>query len=530
MLSSHALGIILNTCPHHLTLISILLDETLPLHLEFEVTQLLEALFLVALRPKPNGPAPVCHPAHSKFLTEWLDRWLSAGLTTSAFVSVLINTLSEIQSKDVWTSKAVENVTRRLYHLDPACFFWTVTRLANYTFSLSKSRSNPSPQNPDEHGDSLSGLHNGICEWLKFTLERTQTLLKGSSQKTLQSDALFEFVRTLWFSLASGTSADLQDSIICLSLEWLAHNRGHAPGGYVRNIESTLASSAPRPTTFRDFIKRIFDNNAIEAARKTIESYTSLLRSCKLHKLEASLCGSALYVLENLEGDVRLSPADRDDVKRYRQQVMELVEEAEAKLFRAPLEVTNGVGSWSHCEKRLSAISHSPWSKGGWEWEPVIGCWVRRQTIDLASPSAAIARKRRKISLATPMKSSRLSPWDTPADDLWTRTPRPKLHTHRNAPRAGKLPALFPAKPPRFTSLVANAVSQRTVLHPVDTNNNRRSSLEETEFHSDDLNLNSSPVVERHCKAEKHRSFYEVLNHEPSDDVLDFLGSHRSSP
>ena len=163
----------------------------------------------------------------------------------------------------------------------------------------------------------------------------------------------------------------------------------------------------------------------------------------------------------------------------------------------------------------------------------MIGCWVHKQAADLASPSAAIARKRRKIAFATPMKSNRPLSWDSPADGipgLWARTPRPKLHSHRNTPRAGKMPALFPTKSLQFTSLVANAVSRRTVLHPVRQNQDRRSSTDGAILPSDDLNLASSPVVCSYHKEQRNRTFYEASHHQPSDDVLDLLASEASSP
>lgn len=412
-------------------------------------------------------------------------------------------------------------------------FYWLTTRFANLAYTQSATRKHPQPQNLDQTEDDLSGIYNGLYQWLNLALERLHLPSKEPSDKLLDGDALFELIRTSSFSLVSGAGSfppKLQDCTISLCLMWLFHNRKDAPKDYTKHVESSLASFTPRPTTFHGFVKHLFGNNPVGDARHTVQSYIYLLQSCDIRKLEASLCGSALYVVENLESDTRLTPNDRTEVKLYRQQLVELVDEAESKLFKAPTQVAPVAGTWGSRGEGFSAISHSPWSKGGWEWEPVIGCWVRKQAVDLASPSAAIARKRRRIAFATPMKSNRPLSWDSPADGLpglWARTPRPKLHLHRNTPRTGKIPALFPTKTVQFTSLVANAVSRRTVLHPVNQNQSRRSSIDEVILPSDDLNLASSPVVDHYHKEskERNRTFYEASHHQPSDDVLDFLAS-----
>lgn len=522
LLSSHALGIILNTCPHHLTLISILLDETLTHKLDHEATQLLEALLLVAYRPKPNGVAPVCHNAHSKFVTELLERWLNAGYTTLAFTTVLIRVLCEVQNKDIWTSRAMDNLLRRLYHLDVSSFLCVTTELANHLSSRRTLRRQSILK--DQGTEELSDLSHCLCQWYRYAIER---LCASSKEDVVSSynDAIFEFIQTSTFVLALETTSAptaLKDSLASLALIWLSGNHDTAPLTHLQRVTDLLSSYKPQPSTFHELVKQTFSGKPIGDTRQRLRIWASCLRKHKLNTLEASLWGSTLFAVENLEGDIHLVPHERAEVKAYRQQVMEYVDEAESNLFQAPSCTPMRSATKSYSPLRdYPTVPQSPWSKGGWKWEPVVGSWVKQHNPSRPSPSAEMAVKRRRVTFATPKKISSALTWDTPDTGSCTSlTPRPKFRPRYTPRHEKKLPSLsLSTSSTNFTSIVAKAVSQRTVLHPVDINERRRSLVEDSGGHWE-----SSPIAPRRLKG------HHPEPHQASDDVLDLLASPSTSP
>ncbi|KAF6760038.1 hypothetical protein DFP72DRAFT_883009 [Ephemerocybe angulata] len=508
LLTSHALGIILNTCPHHLTLISTLLDETLDHRLDNEVAQLQEALLLVAFRPKPNGPPAICHQAHSKFLTEWLDRWITVGFSPSTFTVGLLRVLSKTLSSEIWTSKAMETFIRRLYHLD------------------STAQSILKPHTGTR--DTLTDLSEALSQWFTFIIGRPVSLPVDSPQNPSLSAAFFELIQASRFILSPDTTASaltLRDGVISISLTWLVYNRSTAPPTYLQMVEAMLASFIPQPSSFHGLVQHIFSGGSLQAGRRRLQLYASEIGRNKLARLEASLWGSTLYVVENLEGDNHLSPHDKAELKTYRQQVMEFVDEAESQLFDGPSHDDTILVVPDPRETDVPLVPQSPWTKGNWRWEPLIGSWVRQQAL---TAGAATERKKRRLTFVTPVKQA-AAELSNLSEDFWTHTPRPKFRS-RGTPRAAeKIPALL-SKKPNFTSLIANAGSQRTVLHPVSTNCGL--SFEDTNTHVPDVPNDwcSSPAMERRDRSQDEDRVVSEAHHQPSDDVLDLLAHRSSSP
>ena len=298
--------------------------------------------------------------------------------------------------------------------------------------------------------------------------------------------------------------------LFCNALVWLVHNREKVPSSFLQTVETLLASTTPRPTTYRAIVKHLFSNTSLDEGQKRLRPYASALRRQRLSKHEASIWGSTLYMVENMVGDVHLSAKDRAEVRAYRQEVMELVDEAESKLFEPPAQGLRGYDeseSSTTTQKDFGATSRSPWLKGGWEWEPVIGSWVRRRMLEPSSPTALAARKKQRMALVTPMKKVR-----RPSDDSASRY----RHDHPTQSASVKLPSLL-STCRNFTSLVANAVSQRTILHPVQVNSHRLAA-------PDNDFLDGSEYVEGSQKEQRKRRV-RCEAHQPSDDVLDLLAS-----
>jgi hypothetical protein len=454
-------------------------------------------------------------------LTEWLDRWLSAEFSIQTFTKVLTEVLSDVQSIDVWTSRAIEQVTRRLFHLDISSCILLTTEMAVYIASKTKPLSTTTGTTTDD----MAEISKHLCQWNNALFEFYSLNGRDLSKPTGAHDALFDLIKSQRNMLYSDTDAhllDLKDSAISLSLVWFVHNRETAAPSFLQSIETLLASTTPRPTTYRAIVKHLFSNTSLDEGRKRLRPYTSTLRRQGLSKHEVSIWGSTLYMVENMVGDAHLSAEARAEVRAYRQEVMELVDEAESKLFEPPARILRGYDDSepsTTTQKDFGAASRSPWLKGGWEWEPVIGSWVRRRMLEPSSPTALAARKKQRMALVTPMKKVR-----RPSDDSTWPTGSCAAryrHDHQTQSASMKLPSLL-STCRNFTSLVANAVSQRTVLHPVQVNSHRLTAPD-----NDALDfLDSSEYVEGSgSQKEQKKRRVRCEAHQPSDDVLDLLAS-----
>ncbi|KZT67196.1 hypothetical protein DAEQUDRAFT_813057 [Daedalea quercina L-15889] len=124
---SHALTLVLETCPHYPTLLTALLEVCLSHNLTSESHLVLHALFLESIRSSvtSSSTCPLLHSAHSNYLTTLRatccsrDHRASANyhrLNTSTFTALLVAALSQSQvgRVDAWTSKPVARLARDL--------------------------------------------------------------------------------------------------------------------------------------------------------------------------------------------------------------------------------------------------------------------------------------------------------------------------------------------------------------------------------------------------------------------------------
>jgi len=479
LLPAHALSIILYTAPHHPTLIHLLLEETLSNRLQHLSYELLEALFLVALRPKPNGPAAICHSAHPKFLVDCLDQCLRAGMLASTFVQPLVRVLDQVQSPAVWASGAMDRLVRRLYQLDPLSCFALLTTLATY---LSTSDL-----------DGFSQLSDTLAQWLNILIARSCLSSEELFDPCDPCDSLFSLVQSLrpFCTVGSPHNADLQDVSMSLAFIWLAVYGHNAPLSYTNSVHCILATAAPRPSTFHSMATQLFSSLAFDQGKPIFQQYMARVQKYSLTRLEVFLWGSALYALENLESAEGLSPQRRKEIKGYRQEVMERVEEVESKLYEAQVESEDFDGWEDRGIITSVSASQSPWSKGGWRWESVLGCWVRQQAPELTSPTA-IRERKRQISLITATPKKRFD--RSPSTPHWT----PISCARRQAPPSKKIPSLL-----AFTSVVAKTASQRIVLHPAVKSSDARQSSK--------------------CPDLAQKTGNREPNEAQSDDILDLL-------
>ncbi|EAU91354.2 hypothetical protein CC1G_07389 [Coprinopsis cinerea okayama7 len=486
LLVSHALAIILDTCPHHPTLICILLDVALIHRLQSEASQLLEALLFLALRPKPNGQSLISSPTHSKFIVEYLDKWISAGFTIDAFMAILFSALGLTENAETWSAKALDTLARRLQSIHPPSLVWLAMGLCRY---LSASSLEPA------YRGQLSTL---LSRWTDCV---TNNLLSTDGVPPY-CDRAFEYLRTAqhgaWNTTRDESTSVLKDSLCCLAIQLIA-SPGSLSQWQLDNLGKWLSLSTPRALTFSILVKGTLspkdDTTSIASymrqGHKKLKIYASHLQKRQLTAHEASLWTCALHFVENLENDPSLRLVEeRPDIKAYRERVMELVDKAEENLLHSS-SVIGSVQSFDDLLDGNTMTAPTPMRKNAtsdfdelnlatparrnfddWAWEDEIGCWVRQKTQQSVSYRDSLLKsvQRRRIAIPTPRTRSVIrhsTSRDTKTEVIpFNLFKRQKSQGLGDTDRPARPTRPRPSKPLNdFVSLLANAASHRTVLH-----------------------------------------------------------------
>ncbi|TFY53227.1 hypothetical protein EVJ58_g9567, partial [Rhodofomes roseus] len=182
---SHALTLVLETCPHYPTILTALLEVCLSHNLTTESHNILHALLLESIRSSVSGSAtcPLLHPAHSNYLTTLRATCCSRDYRSSAnyhrldnstFTALLIGALSQSQvgRVDAWTSKPVARLARDLRAQDFPAFLHLCFGLAGDIVDADKlqarRRSKRKSLVPEPLEDKLRPR---LAKWIKSALD-----------------------------------------------------------------------------------------------------------------------------------------------------------------------------------------------------------------------------------------------------------------------------------------------------------------------------------------------------------------------
>ncbi|KAJ6495558.1 hypothetical protein C8R47DRAFT_1115480 [Mycena vitilis] len=403
-LLAHALDIVLR-CPHHVTLLSILLDVTLQQNLHHESDVLLHCLFQAAAsRASPGSSFRLCHPAHSNYLIDLCRKWKEADRPTSVFIRVLTTVLVEAPRPELWCCKALAKLTRELHSQDFASLMCMAGQLVS-------SVADAQIEEPREHrqfkrrkfGTEELPLASHLDRWLNYST---------SFPPFQEATSVLEFLDKCRQSGAhQSTSEPFAATLVC----WATHFLSVAAPGSDAPYH-LLADVSPTVTMYTFLVEQSFLRQTpvqLQESRVRLHDYACHLRAKNLLLLEASLWACALRFVEtsaHLLGPCR-------EVGLYRQELMDLVDDAERRCFGSGLRV-------SGCNPAPQPL---------WEWEDGMGCWVQRD-----SPCAKKAQCQSRV------------------------LHRPSAMMARAHPVDGNSPSIFELS---FTSLVSSAISNRTSLH-----------------------------------------------------------------
>lgn len=426
LIVSHALSIILSICTHHHTLMNTLLDHCLSFGLVHESEHLLTIILAQAfLPPNSSYPPPALHPGHANYLLDLHARWTTRNklsgtssdtllFTTSAFCQVLIDTLTQSSCNlhTIWTSRVLD----RLLHVVES---YDIDSYISITRALSQSFSDGACETADQiqsdfgaegtstdvlRGDAHTAMLRGKVSEL---LSNLFDLLFIRHSSPLASSRIYAAIEILhdchaarlhrFRTTTPGASIDLPDMLIVFATHVFVAFRN-----LVNNFDSLLAildDSSPVPTTFSKlmvYVSRLQGSQAfgdfVEAFLSELRLYSSAFLSEKLFKLDASLWACALHHFETSIATSQTSSSVL--VTMYKQQLMEAVEIAERRCFGGDL-INSPVVS-STCPAHAGRTHHAR-ASGHWEWEDMVGSWIRQTPI----------HKRRKINDGPPLRPTR---------------------------------------------------------------------------------------------------------------------------
>jgi hypothetical protein len=401
-LVAHALSIILDTCPHDPTLLSLVLETHIAYGLAYEARLSLRTLLQVAIPSNPCITEPLCHPAHVNYLSDLLHKWMTppvpsphvenlTSLSISIFLSEVVDAMEEHATPALWTSKAVRDLARELRSTD----FPSFVRLAS---CLSSRQSVENRLNLLEAKDDMQKeMDARLVAWIGFMLEELHRdddwLNVAPPEQSRNRHAVLQFLVDIYTDSARISNRAPADevngaifSLTCLCLASIPQTDAHA-----FSLVALLRDAPSSPTTFDALIRILFPAKARTAGPSShladaasaepgalgsplhiMHALRTLARALRAHGLRRAEAALWACALAHLESDW-LTPralAGRDAAVADMR--IELVRRAEAAE-----RARRGRVARRAKENVRARGPDTPAAGTGWVWEDFAGCWMR---------------------------------------------------------------------------------------------------------------------------------------------------------
>ncbi|RPD63725.1 hypothetical protein L227DRAFT_650734 [Lentinus tigrinus ALCF2SS1-6] len=436
-LVAHALTYILDTCPHHPTLLHALLEVCIAHGLVAEAQIVLQALFTTSILPRPNSTyiCPLTHPAHKNFLVTLKETCGPSNAETSpiindrTFTRILINALSHPcpEQLHAWTSRAVIRLAREFAQQDFAgCFVPLVAGLATALGQGQKpkrsgAKGTRAPM--DVRSKAYEDASERLAKWLVMmldTVHRLATTADGVVQYSACLDFLVQVepfrLHTLSAPPAS-PGACVVDALCCLTACCLASPlaASHAESDLCV-LSRLLRDATVRNQTLDDLVSRIIplpsftifrmplaepnehtptpppvDRVLGDGVMTDIDTLAAPLAARGILRCEAALYRGALEHVEILISSPlhTLPPSMQLGEKALHELRLQLLDRAEDAERR--------------CYGNTTDPSRPPDVNQEWVWEEMVGSWV------VKSPAPAQAKIAKDRDLEQAAKRRRLS-------------------------------------------------------------------------------------------------------------------------
>ncbi|KAI0674777.1 hypothetical protein C8Q78DRAFT_1008854 [Trametes maxima] len=427
MFVAHALGYILETCPHHPTLLNALLEVCLSQALVPETRTILSSFFVVVIGPRAQSayPCPLNHPAHKNFLSTLRQSCSESVVNDRTFTHLLLDTLDTPSSTrlQAWTSKAVTRLARDLRDRDFAGSFVPLCLGLASSLSEDKPKHRPGPKPSKAPDFPVNKLYDESLERLaKWTGSMLNVLHASDAPDEVYACTDFlTHVTPYQLHVSDGTPASsstcLADALVCLAAYCLASPHSTSLHEHdLSALRSILLSARIKNTSFDGLVSLIFPRPRFEmfampltepegadtptppptlpdihdGGVQALAALTAPLRTHGLTKCEAALWVAALQHVEELIASPTVTQSmttpgrklNQSHLYSLRLELMDRMEDAERRCFGG------GLGGGI-------AGTAPPTTDGEWEWEEMVGSWV------LKSPAPALVKKAKEDGRAT---------------------------------------------------------------------------------------------------------------------------------
>ncbi|KAI6044684.1 hypothetical protein EDC04DRAFT_2936428 [Pisolithus marmoratus] len=550
---SHALSIILHTYRHH-TLINNLLDVCISFGILYDAQHLLNiVLSQVFTFQNPSCLSLAPSSPHDTYLVDLHTRWISGykkqksahdmpPFTTSAFCQAVLSafTLSGSPPLPAWNAfiKLVHTVSRQ----DVDSFIRVISAFATFLFSSGLHRLRTGDRSPVAGNVCIRELQLQLVEWLHDLWDSLAP--SWSEPDLLSSQGLYLLVDVLENCCTASSNDDgkfaagntLPDIVTVFATQTLIHFEDFGD-----RLASILQGINPVPTTYHRLV--LYLNQPEDTHESQVFSeyfmsqlrmYSSVLCSRKLLKLDASLWACALSYFERtiktpLQGNSSL-------LAEYRRKLIDNVDAAERRYFGQTQPSSSPPISFPQRVKG-GRRPHLRKPSGHWEWEEMVGCWVRttpvhkqKRLLGDDQSSSQVRSLRRvvrekqtpnvrfasvsRVSRNTSQRSSQLPSCKLSDSDM-REYDDTKVACSAYSPRCGRS-----SKRSRisFSTLLADAQTNRVVLHA------KKGSSKPEKYDIPLVASSSSPVTRRTLLLPATQQAECIL----SDDSLDLFAP--SSP
>lgn len=372
----------LSICPHHHTLVSTLLDICLSFGLVHESHRLLGLALKNALL-STTSPPPIIHPAHVSYLTDLLARWISGNnnptssntlplFSVSAFSRAVLGVLTQ-SDFSLWSSKAISKFAGSLEAIDIDSFVTFLDILVETIHNHQLTRR--SEKGKEKENLEAVVLRDHLRDWMNrlfvVTAGASAILADRSCCPSIDSIILL-LHRCRSYGLhtlrLSASSQPLQDALPDAITTLAAHLHVIDP-----RLLHLLREVSPIPTTFSQLVEHMHQNTA-QVFMTSLQQFSSALQIHNLLQLDASLWACALRVFESAP------KGTSKETERIKLLLIDAVDEAERRLFGAgPSDSSPAVRLPGQNKRSRGAHYRRP--SGEWEWEEMVGCWIRKTPV-----------------------------------------------------------------------------------------------------------------------------------------------------
>ena len=490
-------------------------------HLIYESLTVLRALLIVAVSPYWTSTVPLCHSAHSSYLLDLRALWTNHGQDDRQFLSVLTEVLLDFGGDESWTCKAMTRLAFEVRGKDFVHFIGFASGLAQVIHNMEAQsglkRRKTCPR------DRVA-LEEQLAKWLNVISSYPFDIPTWNNDRDQEymPTVLTFLAQAKGFGMHKRTTDDsclrpaLSHAIVSIATDCLSRAQNHpAILGYdLEVLKDILLEAIPTTSTYNNLITSIFNHiphnssyPQLEDCKRLLHIQASTLRTGNFLHLEASLWACALRHVEQSDGDtLAIVHGSAREVQSLRSELIELVEEAERRYFGLGLGCLGArqIGKSQHSQvgdnltptqtKRCHLLNVIE-PQGEWEWEELVGCWVRRTEMSTTATRIKkfkagddlTLRKKHPLSkrldnqsprsgaepllFDVPFRRSSTTPSlldsiTDPEDDvtpIWcsssplgplTAKPKPKLKTK------------IPFRISNFSSILADSLNNRFVLHP----------------------------------------------------------------